>query len=343
MKMAAPELAKYNIELDQGVTLIGALNSAGLQGSMAGTALGATLRRMTRAAKEFGFEIARDSDGALDFIGTLENLQAALGGSIDQLSPEQMEQFDRAFEAEGSRAAVLLLKQLESLRAAQKDVAEGSAGIVSESYQRFLDSTPGKLKIFGNNVRLLGVTVTGALLPGLNALTGALTPLAAGVGGLAERFPGVTAAVGGTAAGVGVLTAALWFGRYAATLVGDAWDAGRGALSALGEAVKWVRARLIAWNATALVTAARAKALAVGGAISTFARSLVAMAATAIPLAVGGLKVLTGAIVANTAAALANPWVLLGVAIAGAAVAIWKYWGPIKEFFSTIWPPLKPL
>ena len=334
MKMAAPELSKYNVALEQGVTLIGALNSAGLQGTMAGTALGASFRRLSKASREFGFELARDEKGQLDFIQTLRNLREVVGGSFDGLDQDVLDKLDRAFEAEGSRAIILLGKQLEQLGAAQEDVAEGSKGIVDESYRHFLESTPGKMKIFRNNVRLIGTTFAGTLLPALNLVLQPFTRLAAWTGGLIERFPALGIVIGGVTVGLVGLIGILWLTKYAVSMVGDAWDMGKDAVSGLGNAVKWTRARLVAFNATALVTAARTKALAVGGAIKTFGSSLMGLARVAVPMVLGSLKALSLFM-------LTNP---IGLAITGIAVAallIWKYWEPIKGFFKGVWEGVK--
>ena len=334
MKMAAPELSKYNVALEQGVTLIGALNSAGLQGTMAGTALGASFRRLSKASREFGFELARDEKGQLDFIQTLRNLREAVGGSFDGLDQDVLDKLDRAFEAEGSRAIILLGKQLEQLGAAQEDVAEGSKGIVNESYRHFLESTPGKMKIFRNNVRLVGTTFAGTLLPALNLVLQPFTRLAAWTGGLIERFPALGIVIGGATVGLVGLIGILWLTKYAVSVVGDAWDMGKGAVSGLGNAVKWARARLVAFNATALVTAARTKALAVGGAIKTFGSSLMGLARVAVPMVLGSLKALSLFM-------LTNPIGLAITGIAVAAVLIWKYWEPIKGFFKGVWEGVK--
>lgn len=244
MKMAAPELSKYNVALEQGVTLIGALNSAGLQGTMAGTALGASFRRLSKASREFGFELARDEKGQLDFIQTLQNLRAALGGSFDGLDQDELDKLDRAFESEGSRAVILLGKQLDQLAAAQDDVAEGSKGIVDKSYQFFLESAPGQMKMLADNVRSIGTAFATTLLPALNWVLALLAGAAGWIGGLAERFPALGVAIGGVAAGLVGVIGTLWLVKYAIAVGGDAWEMGKVALGGLGDAAKWTRARL---------------------------------------------------------------------------------------------------
>lgn len=216
LKYATPSLAQFGVELDQGLTLLGALNSAGMQGSMAGTALSATFRQLSKASEEFGFEIVRGADGNMNFIATLENLSESIGG-FEGLDQETIDRLQKAFGEEGQRGVVLLGRKLGELRAAQDDVAQGSKGLVDESYKRFLDSTSGQMTLLTNNLRILGTTFAGTLLPSVNAVVKPLAAVAKWAGALIERFPWVGRLIGGVAAGVGAfvvgltaVTAATW-------------------------------------------------------------------------------------------------------------------------------------
>jgi TP901 family phage tail tape measure protein len=260
LKYATPALAQFGVELDQGLTLIGALNSAGMQGSMAGTALSATFRQLSRASEEFGFELVRGADGNLDFIATLESLAESIGG-FEGLDQETIDRLQKAFGEEGQRGVVLLGRQLKNLRAAQDDVAQGSKGLVDESYQRFLDSTSGQMTLLTNNVRILGTAFAATLLPSVNALLKPLIAAAEWVGALIERFPwlgrllgGVAASVGVFVAGLATVTAATWLwnaallanpiGLVVAAVVGGAaaiitfWEPIKGFFTGLWEGIK---------------------------------------------------------------------------------------------------------
>ena len=199
LKMATPSMVANNVSLEQGLTLLGQLNSSGMQGSMAGTALSASMRQMSKASKEFGFEIERTADGQLDFISTVQNLSDSIGG-FDNLEQETIDRLQTAFGDEGVRAVQLLGGKLEELKAAQKDVAEGSKGLVDKSYKLFLDSASGKLARFSNSMDLVGSGLANTLLPGVNAVLTPITTLTMKVGELVEKFPLVGQAVGGAAA-----------------------------------------------------------------------------------------------------------------------------------------------
>jgi TP901 family phage tail tape measure protein len=55
----------------------------------------------------------------------------------------------------------------------------------------------------------------------------------------------------------------------------------------------------------------------------------------------GGFRAMDGAIRAAGLAALSNPLLWIAIAIAGAGLLIYKYWKPIKGFFSGLWQGLK--
>ena len=224
MKMATPAFQAYNVEISQGLTLLGALNSAGLQGTMAGTAISASFRQMSKASEEFGFEIARNEKGQLDFIQTLENMSEAIGG-FDAMDQDTLDRMQKAFGDEGQRAVVLLGKKLAGLRDAQKDVEEGSKGLVDESYQRFLRSMSGQIQIFRNNVRTLGMAFVAGLAPGINTVLKPLTTLAGWTGLFLEKFPQVSKFIVGAVAGF----AALKIGIMAVTAAQWLWNAAQAA------------------------------------------------------------------------------------------------------------------
>ena len=214
MKYASPVLKQFNIDLTQGVSLIGALNSAGLQGSQAGTALSATMRNMSKASRELGFELARNADGGIDVIETMKNLDAAVGGlgNLDQDTSDQLQQI---FGEEGIRMVTLLGSKLEKLDAAQQDVAESSKGIIGGSYQRFLKTSRGQLTLFTNNIRILGTVLASTLLPAVNAVLRPVTGLMGWIGVMIERMPWLTSVIGGAVGALLAVKAAMIIGTAA--------------------------------------------------------------------------------------------------------------------------------
>jgi len=322
-KAASPTLARFNVELDQGATLIGALNSAGLQGGAAGTALSASFRGLGKASKEMGFQIAKNAEGGTDFTTTLENLSQSIGG-FESLSDDTNAALQKAFGDEGVKGVVLLGKQLDKLRAAQKDVTEGSKGLVDKSYQRFLDSASGKTEIFQNNVRLLGTAFGAGLVPILNTVLPPLVSITIAVGRLLDDFPVVA-----TGIGVVVGAAALWtVGVLAANAATWLWNS---AILGLKFGTAFARLRVLT-----VATWAYARG-ALPGAISAASRlgSVLGGALTrGLAMAGRGVAILGRAL-------LLNPIGLAVTVIAGAAFLIWKNWSKIGPALKAFWGGIK--
>ncbi|NKC15886.1 MAG: hypothetical protein GKR94_27920 [Gammaproteobacteria bacterium] len=171
-------------------------------------------------------------------------------------------------------------------------------------------------------------------MPTLNAATQGLSWVVGGVVNVAEHFPVATTAIMGITTGlIGMRVGAIASG-YAWTFIKGGWLSALTAVKSLPAGVALANTKLAAFNATALITAVRTKALAVGGAIKGFAGALVALATKTIPVVIGAIKGLTTALMTNP----------VGLIIGGIAVAaglIITHWEPISEFFSGVWASVK--
>jgi TP901 family phage tail tape measure protein len=301
MRYAAPSLAMYNVELAQGVTLLGELNTAGMPASQAGTALAATFRQMSRASEEFGFELSRNEKGQLDFIQTMENLSDAIGG-FDGMDQDTIDRMQEAFGDEGQRAVVLLGKKLEGLRKAQDDVVESSRGIIDKKYQFFLNTTSGKLQILTNKLGRLGEIFSGSLKPKANEAIGVLGKIVDWSTSVLEKMPWVGEVIAGAGLMLGGLTTAL----------------------AVVTAATWL------WN-TALL------ANPIGIVVGSVVGAAVLIFKYWKPLSSFFTK-FWGKI---KFAFMATPIGAMLVPIIGIARKIVKYWGPIKSVFATVWAGIR--
>ena len=318
MKEAAAAMGMSKVPLEQGVTLIGALNSGGLQGSQAGTAFTATMRTMSKAAKEFGFELVDTADGQRDIIATLENLDTAIGG-FDNATQETRDRLQKAFGDEGIKGLAVWMGKLKELRGTQKEVADSSKGLIDKSYQDFLNSTAGQMELLGNNARITGTVMAGALLPGINAVLTPIVDLAKGAASLAQEYPIVGKVAGGLVTAFVGLAGTIWVTRYSVTLFKDGLNLARGGMSLMGKAAPALGGKLAS----------------MGSGIAGLGGKLFGLARSAIPAVIGGIKAMGLAMVTNP----------IGLAIAGIAVAaglVIYYWDDVKAFFLKIWEPIAP-
>ncbi len=340
LKYAAASAASARLGLAQTAAVVGQLNSAGLQGSMAGTAFSAVLRNLGKASEELGFEIVRDKQGELDLIATLEQIKEQL----DYLdTDERGDLLQELFGDEGKRGVVPLIDQLEQLKAAHVEVANAArSALVDKEYAHFLTSSAGQWQMFRQNIGQVGEVFAGTLLPALNAVLSPIGTLAGWAAASIERFPVIgkaIGAIGATLVGLGsvmtIVTTSAWAWNAAMAYsanqriaAGIKWLAVK--FWGLGKGIFGATLKLRAFNATALITNMRTKALVVGGAIKGFAGSLVGLAGKAIPMVIGGLKALTVAL-------MTNPVGLIIGGIALAAGLIMTFWSPVKGFFTGLW------
>ena len=257
LEQGAKAAVNYKVSLEQTAAALGVLNSAGQQGSAAGTAFAATLRSLGKAADEYGTELVRDEKGQLDLIATIGQLRDALA---DLPIDERAAELQRMFGDEGLAGIGPLMEQLASLGAGVEAVSEAARrGLVDIEYKRFLEDVTGQWTVFRNNVALVGRTFAGTLLPALNAALGPMVSMAVWVGKMIERVPALGYVVGGLAAGLAGLVTVLAVGAGVKWAVGAAMALWPGRLALATAATKawtaamWVgRAATLAFNLSLL-------------------------------------------------------------------------------------------
>ena len=333
MAEAAASASANRLSLERTAVAIGIMNTAQVTGSRPGTAMNAVLRQMNKASEELGFTIHRDAEGNLNLGATVEGLRNSLA-VYDDLD-ERNQKIQELFGDEGMKGIIPLMDGLEQYKKGLESI-EGAGGVVDKSYQKFLNSSGGQWKMLTQNVSAVSSTIGGTLLPALNAVLSPFAAAARLVGSLVDRFPVLGYVIGGVTLSIGGLMATGLASSYVSSLWKGFMDSNTRSSRVMGKTLNWTRGRLAAFNVTALVTAARTKALAAGGAIKSFGRSLLGLASRAIPMAIGGLRALTGAV-------MANPIGLIIGAIALGGFLIYKYWEPLKAFFFGLWGGIKPV
>ncbi|MFM2041542.1 MAG: hypothetical protein RLY86_118 [Pseudomonadota bacterium] len=263
MKTATPALIGNNIALEQGLALLGALNTAGIQGSEAGTALSATLAQLSKASKEFGFDLVRTADGQLDVTATMQAMSDAIGGFSGTMEQDLRDKLREVFGDEGIKAVMLLGQNIGGLATAQRDLANSSRGVVDNSYESFVASSAGQMQILRNRVVNVGAALGTILLPPLNILVSGLAAVADRAMWLSQTFPGLTTFAVTAAAGLIAL-------KVAAVALGYGWT------FAVGGA-------LLLRHAQQLLTGAaiKARVATVAGTAATHAGTVATVAKTA--------------------------------------------------------------
>lgn len=260
LQYATPAALSARMAFAEMNTVIGQLNSSGLQGSNAGTALAASLRQMTLASKKLGFTVAKNADGGLNFIGTLENIKAKYG-DLSRLSDKNKLAFQKAFGDEGLRAISLLNNKVEELKT-NLDQVTNSAGAAEEGQRKMESGAGQQWQIFTQNMRDLTVEFGTGLLPAFRQILPVLRDMVLTVAAFVKEHPGVTklivALVGIAAVAAPILSVVAALATLSAAilaLVGS--KVGMGALGLLSGAVKALSQFMLGFAEGALKEAIR--------------------------------------------------------------------------------------
>ncbi|HHF8243519.1 TPA: phage tail tape measure protein [Klebsiella pneumoniae] len=385
MKYAGPVASALGISLEEAAAMAGVLANNGLRGSDAGTAMRASLTRLSaptgaaaKALKELGVSVA-DSRGKLrpveQILGDLYKATKKYGDT-DQISffkdiagEEAMVGLQTLVKSVGSGDLQRLIAELkkaqgESASTAKKmsDNLGGDISNLSSAWEglqiQISDTVNGPLRSLVQwlDETISHVTVWVKANPRL-----AQTLLLVGGGALA-----LTAALGALSLAAGILIGPLAKLQLGFTVL----TGGRGILGTiaafrtLGTAAGPVMASMRGWpvvvsgvassfgRISAILPAIRAGLLgaflAPGAALTSLGKNLamLILRLTGLPalwgMITGAVSVLGGAL-----SFLLSPIGLIGAAFVAAGLLIWRYWEPIKAFFSGffsgVWQALTPV
>ena len=181
IKYAAADMVTLKQELPQVAAMIGTLGNAGIQGSMAGTALSNMVRYLNKSISQPSFKggkaLARlglskqdfvDAKGdLLDFSIILEKLQKA---TANLTSTEQNAVFLDIFGVRGNRAAVALMRDLDGYRELLGKIVNDSQGFAESVVEKRMNTIAGSLDIMRSSLENLRTTFTEAVEPFLSPI-----------------------------------------------------------------------------------------------------------------------------------------------------------------------------
>ncbi|HHN8615096.1 TPA: phage tail tape measure protein, partial [Klebsiella quasipneumoniae] len=372
MKYAGPVASKLGISLEEAAGMAGILANNGLRGSDAGTAMRASLARLAsptagaaKALKQLGVSVS-DARGKMRPVETiLLDLYKATKkyGQVDQVG------FFKDIAGEEAFVGLQTLVAGAGSGELQKLVRElkGAGGEASAVAKKMADNLSGDLKNLDSaweGFRIqIEETVDGPLRKLTQGLSDAITAASEWVKAnprlaqtlllVAGGALALTVAVGALSLAVGIL-----IGPLAKLQLGFAvLTGGRGILGtiavfrALGTAAGPVMASMRGWpvvvtgiasgfgRISAIMPAIRAGLmgafLAPGAALASLGKNLamLMLRLTGLPalwgMITGAVSVLGGAL-----SFLLSPIGLIGAAFVAAGLLIWRYWEPLKAFFT---------
>ncbi|HCB1193910.1 TPA: phage tail tape measure protein [Klebsiella pneumoniae] len=385
MKYAGPVASKLGISLEEAAGMAGILANNGLRGSDAGTAMRASLARLAsptagaaKALKQLGVSVS-DARGKMRPVETiLLDLYKATKkyGQVDQVG------FFKDIAGEEAFVGLQTLVAGAGSGELQKLVSElkGAGGEASAVAKKMADNLSGDLKSLDSaweGFRIhIEETIDGPLRKLTQGLSNAITTaiewikanprLAQTLLLVAGGALALTVAVGALSLAVGILIGPLAKLQLGFTVL----TGGRGILGTiaafrtLGTAAGPVMASMRGWpvvvsgvassfgRISAILPAIRAGLLgaflAPGAALTALGKNLamLMLRLTGLPALWG---MITGAVSALGGALsfLLSPIGLIGAAFVAAGLLIWRYWEPIKAFFSGffsgVWQALTPV
>ncbi|HDX8791831.1 TPA: phage tail tape measure protein [Klebsiella michiganensis] len=385
MKYAGPVASKLGISLEEAAGMAGILANNGLRGSDAGTAMRSSLARLAsptagaaKALKQLGVSVS-DASGKMRPVETiLLDLYKATKkyGQVDQVGFFKDIAGEEAFVGLQTLVAGAGSGELQKLIDALK-AASGEASAVAK---KMADNLGGDLKNLDSAWEGFRIQVEETADGPLRKLTQNLSDIITAASEWVKANPrlaqtlllvvggalALTVAIGALSLAVGILIGPLAKLQLGFTLL----TGGRGILGTvaafrtLGTAAGPVMASMRGWpvvisgiasgfgRISAILPAIRARLLgaflAPGAALTSLGKNLAVLMLrlTGLPalwgMITGAVSLLGGAL-----SFLLSPIGLIGAAFVAAGLLIWRYWEPIKAFFSGffsgVWQAMTPL
>ncbi|MCV6548546.1 MAG: phage tail tape measure protein [Cohaesibacter sp.] len=211
MKYVGPKAKEAGLSLEYVAAATGKLGDAGIQGSMAGTALRSVISRLAGPPKMAQKALDRLGVKTKDLNGNLrpfEELLDEIHGKMQKLgSAERIELTKKIAGEEGSSAFTVLLNQRDAIRKL-RDELKGAKGEASEIAKVMSDGAKGEEKLLGSAWSALQTEVGTQLLPAYRGLLETTTSWLTAMREWAAENPGIVKAMAGTAAVVGGIAVA---------------------------------------------------------------------------------------------------------------------------------------
>nr|WP_240160401.1 phage tail tape measure protein [Pseudomonas bharatica] len=255
------------------------------------------------------------------------------------------------------RPALANRKDLAGIQ--QTSIDDADKGVGDADWKKRMESPKEQLKQLGVNLSDIGISIGSALIPALVDVTQAVVPVMQSFSAWASENPGIIKGVVGLVAGLLAGKLAFIGLAYGVNLMLSPFVAMRTTITSLS--AKWTLMRAI-WQMGKFAPAInglrrvgsgigavlrvsglflRGIAMAFGAPLMMAARGVLALGKVLGGTLLFGLKLAGQAVLWLGRALLMNP---IGLAITGIAVGaylIYRYWEPIKGFFSGLWTEIK--
>ncbi|CZV47440.1 phage tail tape measure protein [Enterobacter cloacae] len=372
MKYAGTGLSNLGVSVEQTTAMIGVMANVGLRGSIAGTGLQATFSRLAAptgrakdALKELGVQVA-DATGKMrpaEVVLTDLYKKISKYGDTDKLSffkdiagEEASKSFQALVMSAGSGELQKLLGELKNA----KGEAQKAAKIMADNLDGDLKNLDSAWEGFRIQINDLVNNQLRGLTQGLSDVVGNMTQWAKENPKLAQSLLVVggsvlslTAAIGGTSLAIGLLMGPLAKLQLGFTLL----TGGRGiagtlsALRGLGSGSGIAMASVRGWGPVLSSLIGNLRGISIitpgiraglmgaflspGAALGSLTKGIgmFVLRLTGLP-AIWGMITTAVSVLGTALSFLLSPIGLIGAAFIAAGLLIWRFWEPIKAFFT---------
>lgn len=181
IKYAGADMVTLNQTLPQTMAMIGTLGNAGIQASMAGTAISNMARYLNKSIADPNFKggkalasIGLSPEDFLDTTGSIIDLGDALEkikiATQDMNASQRNLIMNQIFGVRGMRAAIAMMNDLEGYRELLNKIQNESSGTASEMMDKRMSSLAGRLDAMVNSFENLATTFATSVTPVLGPI-----------------------------------------------------------------------------------------------------------------------------------------------------------------------------
>lgn len=206
MKYAGIQAKNLGISIDLTSTLLGTLNSTGLQGTLAGTSLKQTFLKLGAVGKKLRLNFKETAEGGTDVIDAFKQIKASVA---DLSKVERVETIRKLFGEEAMSAVLIFLDKLDQVESDYKAIA-GAVGVTEKSFAEMEATQNAAFARMRNNLTHLFYIVGNKLSPTLNKVIENIISLVNKISDFAEQNPlltkivGLFLGIGAAIAGIGI-------------------------------------------------------------------------------------------------------------------------------------------
>lgn len=200
LSYATASATTMNVPLEDAVAILGMLNSKGVKGTKAGTALDATYRELTKSSKSFGISIEDVNGDLLPMPEILEKINNKLKGMG---AVKKAATILKYFGQEGGKAINLLLENSEQLKAYIEDLQK--SGIAAKMAAERMGTLSAEVKTQEHRWQNLRIELGDRAAPVMLGLKKGVLELVDVLGEIphAKAFAGTILGIIGMAAEIG--------------------------------------------------------------------------------------------------------------------------------------------